>query len=65
MFHPPTSSLGWGGCIKYCNKGAMVPKRTLFYHLHINFGHTHNKYEENKVALIHKDIWRSMGALGG
>ena len=36
-----------------------------FYHLHINLGHKINKYGENKVALLHKDIWRSMGALGG
>ena len=43
----------------------MGPKRTLVYHLHINLGHTNNKYGENKVALLHKDIWRSMGALGG
>ena len=65
MFHPPTSSLGWGGGIKYCNNGATGPNITLVYHLHINFGHTNNKYGENKVALLHKDIWRSMGALGG
>ena len=65
MFHPPTSSLGLGGGIKYFNKGAMVPKRNLVYNLHINLGHTNNKYGENKVALLHKDIWRSMEALGG
>ena len=65
MFHPPTTSLGWGGGIKYCNKGGMEPKITLFYHLHINLGNTNDKYGENKVAFIHKDIWRSMGALGG
>ena len=65
MFHPPTSSLGCKGGIKYCNKGAMGPKRTLVYHLHINLGHTNIKYGGNKVALLHKDIWRSMEALGG
>ena len=43
-FHPPTSSLGWGGCIKYFNKGGMGPKRNLVYHLHIKLGHTNNKY---------------------
>ena len=65
MFHPPTSSLGLGGGIKYSNKGAMVPKITLVYHLRINLGHTNNKCGENKLALLHKDVWRSMGALGG
>ena len=65
MFHPPTSSVGWGGGIKYFNKGAMGPNITLFYHLHINLGHINNKYGENKVSLLHKDIWRSMGAFGG
>ena len=43
----------------------MGPKITLVYNLHINLGHTNNKYGENKVAFLHKDIWRSMGALGG
>ena len=64
MFHPPTSSLGWGGGIKYCNKGDMGPNRTLVCHLHIKLGHTNNKYGENKVALLHKDIWRFMDTLG-
>ena len=64
MFHPPTSSLGWGGGIEYFNNGAMGPKRTLFYHLHIKLGHTNNKYGENKVELLHKDILRSMRGLG-
>ena len=65
MFQPLTSSLGWGECIKYSNKGAMGPKRTLVYNLNLNFGHINNKYGENKVALLHKDIWRSMEALAG
>ena len=65
MFHPPTSSLGWVGGIKYCNKGDMGPKRTLVFHLHIKFGHANNKYGENKVALLHKDIWRFMETFGG
>ena len=65
MFHRPTSSLGWGGGIKSCNIGAMGPKRTLVFHLHIKLGHTNNKYLENKVAFLHKDIWRSMETLGG
>ena len=64
MFHPPTSSLGGGG-IKSCNKGAMRPKITLFFHLHIKLGHTNNKYGENKVALLHEDIWRFMETFGG
>ena len=64
MLHPPTSSLRWGGGIKYFSKGDMGPKRTLVYNLHIKLGHTNNKYGENKVALFHKDIWRSIGALG-
>ena len=42
----------------------MGPNKTLFYHLRINLGHTNNKYGENKVALLHKDIWRSMRGLG-
>ena len=64
-FHPPTTSLGWGGGIKSCNKGAMRPKRTLVCHLHIKLGHTNNKYGENKVALFHNDIWRFMETFGG
>ena len=43
----------------------MGPKITLVYYLHINLGHTNNKYGETKVALLYKDIWRSMGVLGG
>ena len=65
MFHPPTSSLGWGGGIKYYNKGAMGPNKNLVFHLKIKLGHTNNKYGENKVLFLHNDIWRSMGALGG
>ena len=65
MFHPPTSFLGWGGGIKYCNEGFIRPKKTLVYHLHIKLGHTNNKYGENKVALLHEDTWRFMETLGG
>ena len=39
----------------------MEPKRNLVYHLHIKLGHKNNKYGENKVALLDKDIggpWR-------
>ena len=43
----------------------MGPKRTLFYHLQINLGHTNNKSGENRVPLLHKDIWRFMETLGG
>ena len=48
-FHPPTSSLGWGGGIKYFNKGAIRPKITLACNLHIKLGHRKNKYGENVV----------------
>ena len=65
MFHPPTSSLGWGGGIKSCNKGAMRPKRNLVFHLQIKLGHINNKYGEKKVALLHEYIWRFMETLGG
>ena len=65
MFHPPTSSLGWGGGIKSCNKGDMRPKRTLVYHIHIKLGHKNNKYGGNEVALLHEAIWRFMDTLGG
>ena len=65
MFHPPTSSLGWGGGIKSCNKGAMRPKLTLVFYLHIKLGHTNNKYGENKVEMLHEYIWRFMETLGG
>ena len=51
MFHQPTSSLGWGGGIKFWNNGAMRPKKTLFYHIHIKLGHINNKYDENKVEV--------------
>ena len=64
MFQPPTSSLAWGECIKYCNKGDMGAKRNLVFHLNIKFGYTNNKYGENKVAFPHKDIWRFMKTLG-
>ena len=43
-FHPPTSYLHWGRGIKYCNKGAIGPKRNLACHLHINLGQKNNKY---------------------
>ena len=65
MFHPPTSSLGWGGGIKCFNKEAMGPNRTLVCHLHIKLGHINNKYGGNNVALLHEDIWRFMETLGG
>ena len=65
MFHQPTSSLGWGGGIKFCNKGAMRPNITLVYHIHNKLGHINNQYGENKVAFIHEDIWRVMETLGG
>ena len=65
MFHQPTSSLGWGGGIKFCNKGDMRPNRILFYHIYIKFGHINNTYGENKVALLHGDTWRFMETLGG
>ena len=65
MFHKPPSSLGWGGGIKYFNKGAMGSKITLVYHIHIKLGHINNKYGENKVALLHGDTWRFMETLGG
>ena len=53
------------GGIKSSNKGAMGPKRTLIYHLHIKWGHINNKYWENKVALLHEDTWRFMETMGG
>ena len=65
MFRQPTSSLGWGGGIKFCNKGAIRPNRTLVYHTQINLGHKNNKCGENKVALLHGDTWRIMESLGG
>ena len=64
MFHQPTSSLGWGGGIKSCNKGAMGPNRTLVYHIHIKLGHINNKYWKNKVAFLHEDTWRPMETFG-
>ena len=65
MFHPPTSSLGWGGGIKSCNKGAIGPKITLIYHICIKLGHINNKYGETKVVLLHEDTWKLMETLGG
>ena len=65
MFHPPSSSLGWGGGIKYRNKGDMIPKRAFVYHIKIKLGNTNNNYVENKVALLHEDTWRFMETLGG
>ena len=62
---PTYNTLSWGGGIKYYNKGAIGPKRTLVCHLHIKLGHSNNKYGENKVALLHEDIWRFMETLGG
>ena len=65
MFHQPTSSLGWGGGIKFCNKGAMRTKGTLIYHIHIKLGHINNKCGENKVLFLHGDTWRLIETLGG
>ena len=52
-------------CQVTCNyqKDLNERKQNLVYPLHIKLGHKNNKYGENKVALLHNDIWRSMDSL--
>ena len=55
MFYQPTNSLGCGGDIKFCNKGAMRPKKNLVYHIPIKLDHINNKCLQTKVSLLHGD----------